>query len=96
MAREGVTAIRRTGKPAHPLGAPCYVRVTRADHRGYVEFEFTVGDDGPMLEMILPPRAFAEYCAIHGARPRDRLTRERLRAARAMTNVPVAGDTGEK
>ena len=94
MAEDKSSAIRRNGSAIHPLGAPCYVRVTRADHRGYVEFEFEfmVGDDGPTLEMILPPRAFAEYCATHDARPRDRYTREQLRVASAS----VATDAGEK
>lgn len=92
MGRDGVTVLRRDDVPAMPLGAPCYVRVTRADHRGYVEFEFMVGDDGPTLEMILPPRAFAEYCATHDARPRDRHTREQLRVASASIATDAGGE----
>lgn len=42
-----------------------YVRVTRADHRGYTEFQFAIGDPHLYLEMTLPPAAFAEFCARH-------------------------------
>ncbi len=42
-----------------------YVRVTRADHHGYIEFQFAIGDPDLYLEMTLPPVAFAEFCARH-------------------------------
>lgn len=42
-----------------------YVRVTRDNHRGYVEFQFSIGDPSLYLEMTLPPPAFAEFCARH-------------------------------
>ena len=42
-----------------------YVRVTRADHRGFTEFQFAIGDPNLYLEMTLPPAAFAEFCARH-------------------------------
>jgi phenol hydroxylase P0 protein len=42
--------------------------VTNADHRGYVEFQFSLGDPSIFLEMMLPPGAFKEFCARHGAR----------------------------
>ncbi len=45
-----------------------YVRVTNADHRGYVEFQFSIGDPALFLDMTLPPAAFAEFCATHRAR----------------------------
>lgn len=47
------------GEPHH------YVRVTRHDHRGYTEFQYAIGDPALYLEMILPPPAFAEFCARH-------------------------------
>ncbi len=42
-----------------------YVRVTRADHHGYTEFQFSIGDPDLYLDMTLPPAAFAEFCARH-------------------------------
>lgn len=42
-----------------------FVRVTRADHRGYTEFQYSIGDPTLYLEMTLPPAAFAEFCARH-------------------------------
>ena len=44
------------------------VRVTNADRRGYVEFQFSLGDHNIYLEMTLPPAAFAQFCASHKAR----------------------------
>lgn len=44
-----------------------FVRVTRADHHGYTEFQFSIGDPDLYLEMTLPPAAFAEFCARHKA-----------------------------
>jgi len=42
-----------------------YVRVTRADHHGFIEFQFSIGSPELYLEMTLPPAAFAEFCAHH-------------------------------
>ena len=42
-----------------------YVRVTRADHRGFTEFQFSIGDPTLYLDMTLPPAAFTEFCACH-------------------------------
>ena len=42
-----------------------YVRVTRTDRQGYVEFQYAIGDPALHLDMILPPAAFAEFCARH-------------------------------
>ena len=42
-----------------------YVRVTREHPRGYVEFQFSMGDPSLYLEMTLPPAAFDEFCARH-------------------------------
>lgn len=48
-------------------GLEHYVRVTRTDRRGYVEFQYAIGDPALYLEMILPAAAFAEFCARHQA-----------------------------
>lgn len=53
---------RRAGVP------PCFVRVTRADHRGFIEFQFAIGDPALFLEMTLPPAAFTEFCTTHQVR----------------------------
>ena len=46
-------------------GLEHYVRVTRTDRPGYVEFQYAIGDPALHLDMILPPAAFAEFCARH-------------------------------
>jgi len=45
-----------------------FVRVTNRDHRGFVEFQFSIGDPGLYLEMTLPPAAFTEFCRDHRVR----------------------------
>lgn len=40
-----------------------YVRVTGERDNGFVEFDFAVGEPEIFVEMILPPAAFAEFCA---------------------------------
>ena len=40
-----------------------YVRVTEQVRSDFVEFQFSIGDPTLYLEMILPPAAFAEFCA---------------------------------
>jgi len=45
-----------------------YVRITNSDHRGYVEFQFSIGDPSMYLEMTLPPPAFEEFCREHQVR----------------------------
>lgn len=42
-----------------------YVRVTRTDKPGYVEFQYAIGDPTLHLDMILPCEAFTEFCARH-------------------------------
>lgn len=39
-----------------------YVRVT-GERNGTVEFEFGIGDLSMPVELMLPPEAFAEFCA---------------------------------
>ncbi len=45
-----------------------YVRVTDRDHRGNVEFQFSISDPSLYLEMILPPAAFDDFCREHQVR----------------------------
>jgi phenol/toluene 2-monooxygenase (NADH) P0/A0 len=45
-----------------------FVRVTDRDHRGFVEFQFSIGDPGLYLEMTLPRPAFEEFCNEHQVR----------------------------
>lgn len=40
-----------------------FVRITGEARGGYIEFQFAIGDPSLTLEMILPPVAFAEFCA---------------------------------
>ena len=54
-----------------------YVRVTKIDSRGYVEFQFSIGDPNLYLEMALPRAAFDEFCETQQA---QHLTREQERA----------------
>lgn len=46
-------------------GLEHYLRVTHTDRRDYVEFQYAIGDPALHLDMILPPAAFAEFCARH-------------------------------
>jgi phenol/toluene 2-monooxygenase (NADH) P0/A0 len=45
-----------------------YVRVTNYDHRGNVEFQYSISDPSLFLEMILPKTAFEEFCRARNAR----------------------------
>ena len=53
-----------------------YVRVTNIDSRGFVEFQFSIGDPNLYLEMTLPQTAFDEFCLKENA---ERLTPEQER-----------------
>lgn len=58
----------RGSLPSEPVRPRCFVRVTNADRRGYIEFQFSIGEPTLFLEMTLPPAAFTEFCATHRAR----------------------------
>ena len=45
-----------------------YVRITDRNHRGFVEFQFSIGDPTVYLDMTLPPDAFAAFCRERGVR----------------------------
>lgn len=41
----------------------CYVRITDTREDGFVGFDFSMGDPDLYVELILPARAFEEFCA---------------------------------
>lgn len=45
-----------------------HVRITNIDDRGFVEFQFSIGDPNLYLEMALPRAAFDEFCITQQAR----------------------------
>ncbi|MFT4584953.1 MAG: phenol hydroxylase P0 protein [Gammaproteobacteria bacterium] len=45
-----------------------YVRITNHDHRGNVEFQYSISDPSLFLEMILPKTAFELFCRERNAR----------------------------
>ena len=77
---------------ASPADAPRYVRVTNPDHRGFIEFQFSIGDPSLYLEMTLPPLAFAEFCRDHGVR---HLSAEQARRVDESEHVWRYGDDEE-
>lgn len=42
-----------------------FVRVTELRSDGFVEFDFSIGEPGLFVEMILPATAFDEFCAVN-------------------------------
>ena len=58
----------RSLQSATGTGSDCCVRVTDRNHKGFIEFQFSMGDPTIFLEMTLPPAAFVEFCARHRAR----------------------------
>ncbi|MCZ6665551.1 MAG: phenol hydroxylase [Gammaproteobacteria bacterium] len=74
-------------------GATRYVRVTNADRRGNVEFQFSIGDPCLYLEMILPSVAFAEFCREHKV---AHLNEEEARKVDAQENKWRFGDEQEE
>lgn len=55
----------QASRASTPAGLEHFVRVTRTDRRGYIEFEYAIGDPALHLDMILPPEAFTEFCSRH-------------------------------
>lgn len=79
-------------KPGRGAAPRASVRVTDRDHRGFVEFQFSLGDPTLYLEMTLPPRAFDEFCREHDARV---LSEAEGRAVDAAENRWRYGDDKE-
>ena len=48
---------------AQPTQQRRYVRITDTREDGFVEFDFFLGDPDLYVELILPARAFEEFCA---------------------------------
>ncbi len=44
-----------------------FVRVTGIRNERFVEFEFSINDSDLTVELILPPRAFDEFCTLQEA-----------------------------
>ena len=86
-----VTKLKPQRQVAPPTGA--MVRVTDTDHRGYIEFQFSIGDPTLYLEMTLPQAAFDEFCATHGAR---HLTDDEARAVDAAEGKWRYGDNAQE
>lgn len=42
-----------------------FVRVTELREDGFVEFDFAIGEVEVYVEMILPAKAFDEFCALN-------------------------------
>ena len=42
-----------------------FVRVIEVKNNGMVEFEFSVGDPGLYVELILPALAFRDFCLVN-------------------------------
>ena len=57
----------RSSHRGTPDYQPC-VRVTNHERKGIVEFNFSIGDPTLFLEMILPVKAFEEFCRINEVR----------------------------
>lgn len=42
-----------------------FVKVSRINPQGFVEFEFAIGTPELCVELMLPPTAFEEFCLAH-------------------------------
>lgn len=51
-------------RPAFDVGRR-YVRYRALDERGYVQFEFAIGDPELAVELVLPLPAYQEFCRTH-------------------------------
>jgi phenol/toluene 2-monooxygenase (NADH) P0/A0 len=49
-------------KGSDDFALPCYVRVKKIIREQFVEFDFAVGDPSLYVELILPQKAFEEFC----------------------------------
>lgn len=63
-------------EPTATDNLPCdvsrkFVRVIKRRDNGFVEFEFSIGWPELSVELMLPQRAFDEFCQKHQVRWRD-------------------------
>lgn len=42
-----------------------FVQITNQQRKGFVEFNFSINDPSLFLEMILPTKAFKEFCTFN-------------------------------
>ena len=52
-------------RPANLDTRKRWVRVTGERTGGFIEFDFAIGEPDLIVEMILSPEAFAEFCTIN-------------------------------
>jgi len=50
-----------SNRPEHP-----HVSITRVVRGRFVEFQFSLGDEDLVVELIMPPDPFAEFCRERG------------------------------
>ncbi|GAB2182458.1 hypothetical protein DLREEDagrD3_26810 [Denitratisoma sp. agr-D3] len=55
-----------------------FVRVTKLREDGFIEFDFAIGEVEVYVEMILPARAFDDFCALNKVSFLDEATSVRL------------------
>ncbi len=58
----GEPALRAVAAAEKPEQPQKYVRVRSAPDAPFVEFDFAIGDPCLFVELILPPKAFKEFC----------------------------------
>jgi len=87
-----VSQLKRRSHQEQATSPQRYVRVTRQDHRGYVEFQFSIGDPSLYLEMTLPPEAFTELCREHAVRHLSDEEARRVDAAEDIWRYGVASE----
>lgn len=73
--------------------APRFVRVTNENHKGFVEFQFSIGDPRLFIDMLLPPTAFTAFCKEHEVQYLDEAT---ARIVDADENRWRYGNEGEE
>jgi len=55
-----------------------FVRVTHLRADGFIEFDFSLGEEEMYVELILPAQAFDDFCALNKVVFLDESTRLRL------------------
>ncbi|MDO4694144.1 MAG: phenol hydroxylase subunit [Eikenella sp.] len=47
-------------------GLTKYIRIRSGADARFVEFDFAIGDPSLFVELVMPPAAFADFCARNG------------------------------
>lgn len=79
----------------HNAEVPRYVRVTSRARPGFVEFNFSISDPTLFLEMILPVRAFDEFCRTNRVQFLTPEQEEMVDRSEAIWHESVAGQGPE-